>query len=84
MIGDLIGKPGRHAIEQILPGLRKARGIDFVTTNGENVAGGMGLTPSLADAILAATNKTRDRLVYTRHDTEEPRKRGDVGMSAMR
>ncbi len=54
MIGDLIGKPGRHAIEQVLPGLRAARGIDFVTANGENVAGGMGLTPSLADAILEA------------------------------
>ncbi len=54
MIGDLIGKPGRHAVEQILPGLREARSIDFVTANGENVAGGMGLTPSLADAILAA------------------------------
>ena len=54
MIGDLIGKPGRHAIEQVLPGLRESRGIDFVTANGENVAGGMGLTPSLADAILAA------------------------------
>ena len=54
MIGDLIGKPGRHAIEQILPGLREARGIDFVTANGENVAGGMGLTPSLAQAILDA------------------------------
>ncbi len=54
MIGDLIGKPGRHAVEQILPGLREERGIDFVTANGENVAGGMGLTPSLADAILAA------------------------------
>jgi calcineurin-like phosphoesterase len=54
MIGDLIGKPGRHAIEQVLPALREARGIDFVTANGENVAGGMGLTPSLADAILAA------------------------------
>jgi len=54
MIGDLIGKPGRHAVEQLLPGLREARGIDFVTANGENVAGGMGLTPSLAGSILAA------------------------------
>ena len=48
MIGDLIGKPGRVAIEQVLPGLREERGIDFVTANGENVAGGMGLTPSTA------------------------------------
>ena len=54
MIGDMIGKPGRVAVEQVLPGLREERGIDFVTANGENVAGGMGLTPSTADSILAA------------------------------
>ena len=53
MIGDLIGKPGRVAVEQILPDLRDERGIDFVTANGENVAGGMGLTPSTADAMFA-------------------------------
>ena len=54
MIGDLIGKPGRVAVEQLLPALRDERGIDFVTANGENVAGGMGLTPSTADSMLAA------------------------------
>jgi metallophosphoesterase (TIGR00282 family) len=54
MIGDLIGKPGRQAIEQVLPGLREERGVDFVTANGENVAGGMGLTPSTAEAMFAA------------------------------
>ena len=54
MIGDLIGKPGRVAVEGLLPELREERGIDFVTANGENVAGGMGLTPSTADAILAS------------------------------
>lgn len=54
MIGDLIGKPGRQAIEHHLPALRDERGIDFVTANGENVAGGMGLTPSTAEALLAA------------------------------
>jgi 2',3'-cyclic-nucleotide 2'-phosphodiesterase len=54
MIGDMIGKPGRTAVEQVLPDLRDERGIDFVTANGENVAGGMGLTASTADAILAA------------------------------
>jgi 4-hydroxy-tetrahydrodipicolinate reductase len=43
-----------------------------------------GTAMGLADAILVATNKTRDRLVYTRHDTEEPRRRGDVGMSSLR
>jgi metallophosphoesterase (TIGR00282 family) len=54
MIGDIIGKPGRQAVEQLLPALRQERGIDFVTANGENLAGGMGLTISIAEAILAA------------------------------
>jgi hypothetical protein len=53
MVGDLIGKPGRVTAERVIPGLREERGIDFVTANGENVAGGMGLTPSTAQAILA-------------------------------
>jgi hypothetical protein len=54
MIGDIIGKPGRVAVEQELQALREERGIDFVTANGENVAGGMGLTASTAEALLAA------------------------------
>ena len=53
MIGDVIGKPGRLAIEALLPALREERGIDFVTANGENLAGGMGLTASTADALFA-------------------------------
>ena len=52
MIGDAIGKPGRKALEQELPSLRQERGIDFVTANGENVAGGMGLTLSTAAAMF--------------------------------
>ena len=54
MIGDLIGSPGRHAVERVLPELRDERAIDFVTANGENVAGGMGLTPSTAEAMFAS------------------------------
>jgi metallophosphoesterase (TIGR00282 family) len=54
MIGDVIGKPGRQAVEQLLPDLRTEREIDFVTANGENLAGGLGLTPATADALLAA------------------------------
>ena len=54
MIGDMIGKPGREAVERLLPDLREERGIDFVTANGDNVAGGMGLTPSTAESILAS------------------------------
>ncbi|HEY3335704.1 MAG TPA: TIGR00282 family metallophosphoesterase [Candidatus Limnocylindrales bacterium] len=54
MIGDIIGKPGRVVIERELAGIRDERGIDFVTANGENVAGGMGLTPSTAEALFGA------------------------------
>lgn len=51
MIGDVIGKPGRVALEAVLPALRDERGIDLVTANGENLAGGMGLTISTARAL---------------------------------
>ena len=54
MIGDVIGKPGRVAVEQLLPVLRDQHRIDFVTANGENLAGGMGLTPSTASALFDA------------------------------
>ena len=53
MLGDIIGKPGREAVEALLPEIRERRGIDFVTANGENLAGGMGLTVSTADALFA-------------------------------
>lgn len=52
MIGDAIGKPGRQALEREVPGLRQERGVDFVTANGENVAGGMGLTMPTAAAMF--------------------------------
>jgi metallophosphoesterase (TIGR00282 family) len=52
MVGDVIGKPGRQAMERELHGIRDERGIDFVTANGENVAGGMGLTMSTANALF--------------------------------
>jgi len=54
MVGDLIGKPGRLAAERLIPELREARGIDFVTANGENLAGGMGLTAGTARMVLEA------------------------------
>ena len=49
MIGDVIGRPGREAVERELPGLRDLHRVDFVTANGENLAGGMGLTTSTAE-----------------------------------
>jgi 2',3'-cyclic-nucleotide 2'-phosphodiesterase len=54
MVGDIIGKPGRAAVETLLPELRDGRAIDFVVANGENAAGGMGLTASTAAGLFAA------------------------------
>jgi hypothetical protein len=54
MIGDVIGKPGRVAVERLLPQMRDERGVELVTANGENMAGGMGLTASTAAALFDA------------------------------
>lgn len=53
-IGDIIGKPGRKAISQLLPGLRRQYGLDMVIANGENAAGGIGLTPETARELIDA------------------------------
>jgi hypothetical protein len=47
-IGDIVGKPGRRAVELLLQRIVKDEKIDFVIANGENAAGGMGITPTLA------------------------------------
>lgn len=54
MIGDVIGRPGREAVGRILPGLRRERGVDLVIANGENAAGGFGLTVETASELLDA------------------------------
>jgi metallophosphoesterase (TIGR00282 family) len=53
-LADVFGVPGRRAVEQRLPGLREELGVDFCVVNGENAADGAGITPRLADRILAA------------------------------
>ncbi|GAH07867.1 unnamed protein product, partial [marine sediment metagenome] len=53
-IGDIIGRPGRRAVSQLLPGLRQQYGLDLVIANGENAAGGIGLTLSTAEELLDA------------------------------
>ena len=51
-IGDIVGKPGRRAVNALLPDLRRKLGLDFVIANGENAAGGFGLTPGTVDELL--------------------------------
>jgi metallophosphoesterase (TIGR00282 family) len=53
-IADVFGAPGRRALEERLHGLRDELGVGFCVVNGENAADGAGLTPKLAERILAA------------------------------
>jgi metallophosphoesterase (TIGR00282 family) len=53
-IGDIVGKPGRRAVSALLPGLRQQYGVNLVIANGENAAGGIGLTPETAKELIEA------------------------------
>jgi len=52
MIGDIVGRPGRKAVRQFLPGLFRDYQPDLVIANGENCAGGLGLTPDTLEELL--------------------------------
>ena len=51
-IGDIVGKPGRHALNALLPELIKEHKIDFCVVNAENAAGGSGITSRIAKYIF--------------------------------
>lgn len=53
-IGDIVGQPGRRAVRDLLPKLRQVHSLDFVIANGENSAGGSGITVKTAEEIFAA------------------------------
>ena len=51
-IGDIVGKAGRQAVEGLLERCVADHQIDFTVANGENAAGGMGITPVIASEFL--------------------------------
>lgn len=53
-LGDVVGRAGRRAVMEHLPRLRARHGIDFVVVNGENAAGGFGITESIVEGLLDA------------------------------
>ena len=53
-LGDVIGEPGRRAVIEMVPLLKKERAIDFVVVNGENSAAGRGITPKISIDLLRA------------------------------
>jgi metallophosphoesterase (TIGR00282 family) len=53
-IGDVVGGPGRRGLAAAMPGLRERHAPDLVVVNGENSAGGMGITEKTAEALFGA------------------------------
>ena len=53
-LGDMVGRTGRMAVFERLPGLISDFKLDFVAVNGENAAGGFGITEEIFRATLAA------------------------------
>ena len=79
-VGDVVGGIGRRTLRALLPQLRDRHRPDFVVVNGENAAGGVGITPRVADeifslgadAVTLGNHTYRHREVY-RYLDEEPR-----------
>lgn len=79
-IGDVVGSPGRRLLADALPALRRAHGADFTIVNGENAAGGHGLTAKIAaeffslgvDVITSGNHIWDQKEIYAFLD-EEPR-----------
>lgn len=73
-LGDVVGRSGRNAVLDVLPDLRRDYALDFVVVNGENAAGGFGITEQIledlvdagADAVTLGNHAfdQRDTLVY--------------------
>jgi metallophosphoesterase (TIGR00282 family) len=78
-VGDIVGSLGRRTLLALLPGLRERHALDFVVVNGENAAGGLGITSKLArellgagvDVITLGNHTYRHREVYEYLDTED-------------
>jgi 2',3'-cyclic-nucleotide 2'-phosphodiesterase len=78
-LGDIVGEPGRAAVSSTLPLLIDRYSPDFVIANGENVAGGLGITPRTADKLLESGIDvlTTGNHVYRHRDIYEYLDRSD-------
>ena len=54
VVGDIVGQPGRKAVHEVLPILRRQYRLDMVIVNAENAAGGFGLTSAIAQELIEA------------------------------
>jgi 2',3'-cyclic-nucleotide 2'-phosphodiesterase len=78
-VGDVVGSPGRRALQDLLPRLREEHRPDWVLVNGENAAGGLGINAKIAremlddwgvDAITLGNHAYRHRDVYELMDND--------------
>ena len=53
-LGDIVGEPGRKAVKSRLPDIKSEHSVDFIIVNGENSAGGRGITPKICIELLRA------------------------------
>jgi len=53
-LGDIVGEPGRRAVIESVARLRERHNVDFIVANGENAAGGRGITPKISIDLLRA------------------------------
>src|SRR2546430_16886105 len=53
-LGDVVGEPGRNAVIARLPALKERHNVDFIIVNGENAAGGRGITGKITIDLLRA------------------------------
>jgi 2',3'-cyclic-nucleotide 2'-phosphodiesterase len=79
-IGDIMGEPGRRVAARIVPRLIAQRQIDAVIANGENLAGGFGITPELAEelfetgvSVITTGNHAWDKKEAVDYFSREPR-----------
>jgi 2',3'-cyclic-nucleotide 2'-phosphodiesterase len=78
-VGDIVGGIGKRTLLALLPSLRERYAVEFVVVNGENAAGGIGITPKIArellnagvDAITLGNHTYRHRAVYAYLDEED-------------
>jgi 2',3'-cyclic-nucleotide 2'-phosphodiesterase len=79
-LGDVVGKPGRQAVREGLPSLQQIHSPLFTIVNGENSAGGVGITPDIAeeiykagaDAITLGNHAFNKREIFDYLDTAKP------------
>lgn len=79
-IGDIMGEPGRRTVARAVPRLVAQRQVDLVIGNGENAAGGFGITPELAEelfemglAVITTGNHAWDKKEVLEYFPREPR-----------